>query len=112
MVRSLIPYFAFYKDFGYNGWSVRGTAGLDDPVSGPTANRFTTLFQSIGIGQTLTPHKAPFIGDFTPQRLLHREGLDTSSNAFFSITPGFRTHLGNEFFLLFGVDNRRRGSQV
>lgn len=102
---ALISYFAFYKDLGYNGWSVRGAGGLVDPVSGPSANRFTTLFQSIGIGQTLTPHNTPIIGDFTPSVCFNAsEGLDTSSNAFFSITPGFRTHLGKEFFLLFGVD--------
>jgi hypothetical protein len=101
----LIPYLAFYKDLGYNGWSVRGAAGVEDPLSGPNNTRFNTLTQSLGIGRTLTPHDVRFFGDFTPNVCFNaREDLDTGNNAFFSITPGFRTHLGNDFFFLFGVD--------
>ena len=100
----LTSYFAFYKDLGYKGWSVRGAAGLDDPLNGPSANRFTTLFQSMGIGRTLFPHSTPIVGDLTPNVCFNAtEALDTSKNAVFSITPGFRTHLGNDYFLLFGA---------
>lgn len=101
----IIPYVAFYKDLGCNGWSVRGAAGLEDPVNGPTAGRFTTLFQSVGVGQTITPHDVRFFGDFTYYVCGNvREDLDTNNNAFFSITPGIRTHLGKDWFFLFGVD--------
>jgi hypothetical protein len=100
----LIPYFAFYKDLGFAGWSVRGAAGLDEPVSGPAADRFTTFFQSIGVGETLTPHDVPIFGDFTPNVCFEAsQSVDNNTNAFFSVTAGFRTHLGNDYFLLFGA---------
>jgi hypothetical protein len=100
----LVPYIAFYKDL-WAGWSVRAAAGVEDPVNGPSSGRFNTLFQSIGIGQTITPHDVKFFGDFTYYVCGNfREDLDSSNNAFMSITPGIRTHLGKDFFLLFGVD--------
>jgi hypothetical protein len=100
----LIPYLAFYKDL-CRGWSVRGAAGIEDPVNGPNGQRINTLFQSLGVGQTITPHDVKLFGDFTYYVCANvREHLNTSTNVFMSITPGIRTHLGRDWFLLFGVD--------
>jgi hypothetical protein len=101
----LNPYLAFYKDLGYNGWSLRGAVGVVDPLDGPNAQRVTTLTQSVGIGQTITPHDVKFFGDFTYYTCINvSEDLNTNRNAFLSFTPGIRTHLGKDFFLLVGVD--------
>jgi hypothetical protein len=101
----LNPYLAFYKDLGFHGWSVRGAFGVLDPVSGPNAQRITTLTQAVGIGQTITPHDVKFFGDFTYYVCANvSEDLNTNNNAFMSLTPGIRTHLGRDWFLLFGVD--------
>ena len=101
---AVIPYLAFYKDLG-RGFSARGAGGADVPVDDRPDGRDATLFFSYAMGQTLTPHDTPFFGDFTYYVAMNvTEDLGgRNRNTFLSFTPGFRTHLGRDWFLLGGV---------
>lgn len=102
---SIIPYLAFYKDLGY-GFSARGAGGGDIPVDDRPDGRTGTVFGSIALGQTLTPHDTPLFGDFTYYacvNLFHDYGVADDRNFSVSITPGIRTHLGKNWFFLAGV---------
>ena len=54
---------------------------------------------------------APF-GDFTYYLSSNfQENFGDSQSSYFSLTPGFRTHLGHNFFLLGGVEIPLTGPQ-
>jgi len=100
----MIPYLAFYKDLAA-GFSVRGAFGAEVPTDNNAGRRITTLTQSLAIGQTITPHETPFFGDFTYYVCANvREQLNSSNTTFLSFTPGIRTHLGRNWFLLAGLE--------
>jgi hypothetical protein len=100
----MIPYVAFYKDL-WAGFSVRGAVGAEVPVDRNPNQRITTLTQSLAIGQTITSHDTPLFGDFTYYVCANvREDLNTGNTTFLSFTPGVRTHLGRDWFLLAGVE--------
>jgi hypothetical protein len=100
---SLNPYVAFFKDIG-RGVSLRGIGGIDVPVDSRPDGINSTLIQQLGIGKTLTPHDVPPLGDLTPDMVFNvREFLGTNQT-FLSLTPGFRTFLGRNFWLLGGVE--------
>ena len=61
---SINPYLSFFQDIG-NGFSIRGTAGIDIPLDSRPDGISSTLIGQLGIGQTLTPHDVPLFGDFT-----------------------------------------------
>jgi hypothetical protein len=100
---SINPYLSFFQDIG-KGFSLRGTAGIDVPLDSRPDGITSTLIGQLGIGQTLTPHDVPLFGDFTyyvTANFRETFGVETT---FVSLTPGFRTHLGNNFWLLGGVE--------
>ena len=100
----LDPYLAFYKDL-WCGWSVRGAAGALVPVDNVAGQRDPTLTLSLAIGQTITPHDVPLVGDFTYYvSTNYQQDLGNGSNAFVSFTPGIRTHLGKDFYFLAGIE--------
>jgi hypothetical protein len=79
---------------------IRGGFGDLIPLNGGN----NTLISQLAIGQTLTAHDVPLIGDFTyylsavaDTPALH--GARTSV----SLTPGMRTHLGNDWYFLAGL---------
>lgn len=100
----LDPYLAWWSDIG-RGFSFRGTVGTAVPVDSRPDGVSTTLNVNLALGQTLTPHKAPLLGDFTYYVVAnYLENLGTANSAFVSITPGFRTHLGRDWYLLGGIE--------
>jgi hypothetical protein len=100
---SFIGYLGWYEDLGFQGWSFRGLVGITDPLSGINANLVVTFNQVFSLGQTLTKHDVPWFGDFTYYVVATLNEAE-NTNTFVSISPGFRTHLGRDWYLLFGLE--------
>lgn len=93
------PQLNLYTDVGH-GFSLRGAVGYAFAGSARATDSFVL---NAAIGQTVTPHsKAPF-GDLT-WYVAANWNKPTRGADFFSITPGVRTHLGGNLFLLGGVE--------
>lgn len=97
-VFSAQPQLNFWSDVGH-GFSLRGRVGYDLPDSG----RSDAFVLNGTIGQTITPHSAAPFGDLTWYVAANWRSPSRGSD-FVSITPGMRTHLGRNLFLLFGVE--------
>ena len=90
---------------GVSGVSLRGGSGVDLPVDSRPDGRDATLIEELAIGQTVTPHDVPLLGDFTYYISSNvRQNIGSNKTTFLSLTPGFRTHLGHNFWLLGGVE--------
>ena len=97
---ALIPAVSFWNNFA-GRWVVRGGIGDYIPLGGGGADN---LISQLAIGQTLTDHDVPLIGDFTwyVSTVVNtplRDGQHTSV----TLTPGIRTHLGNDWYFLAGL---------
>jgi hypothetical protein len=97
---ALIPNVSFWNNI-WGRWVVRGGVGDLIPLGGGGTN---TLITQFAIGQTLTDHDVHWVGDFTwyvsavaDTPLAH--GHRTSA----TLTPGIRTHLGNDWYFLAGL---------
>lgn len=107
----LNPNVQFWADIGHR-FSMRGGIGVDVPL-----NHFdllpTNLATNIAIGQTITGHDRLLIGDFQYYLSANvRNNLSSApGHAFFSLTPGFRTHLGGEYYLAGGYEIPLTGPQ-
>ena len=100
----LIPYLALYQDLGL-GFAIHGGAGAESVVDDRPDRREATLFATFGLGQTLTKHEVPFFGDFTYYlSTVVRQDVSGMNTTYTSLTPGVRTHLGRNWFLLAGVE--------
>ncbi|MCA1654108.1 MAG: hypothetical protein LC656_07985, partial [Sphingomonadales bacterium] len=94
------PQLNIWTDVGA-GFSLRGRVAYEFANSG----RSDSFLLNATVGQTVTPHDAVPFGDFSwyvagnwrePKR----------GGSFVSITPGVRTHVGGDLFLLAGVEFR------
>jgi hypothetical protein len=96
----LIPEVAFWNNFA-GTWVIRGGIGYDIPLRGGGTD---TLITQFAIGQTLTGHDVPVVGDFT-YYLSADMGTPLSGNHLnsLSLTPGIRTHLGHDWYFLAGL---------
>jgi hypothetical protein len=100
----LNPNVQFWADIGHR-FSMRGGIGVDVPL-----NQFdllpTNLATNIAVGQTITGHDRLLIGDFQYYLSANlRNNLSSApGHTFFSLTPGFRTHLGGEYYLAGGYE--------
>lgn len=100
----LNPNVQFWADIGHR-FSMRGGIGVDLPL-----NQFdllpTNLATNIAVGQTITGHDRLLIGDFQYYLSANlRNNLSSAQgHTFFSLTPGFRTHLGGEYYLAGGYE--------
>ncbi len=94
------PQINFWSDVGA-GFSLRGRLGYEFATKG----RPDDFVLNFAVGQTVTPHsRAPF-GDLTWYVAVNwREPVRGLGYSFVSITPGLRTHLGGNLFLLGGVE--------
>jgi hypothetical protein len=95
----LIPNVGFWNNFA-GGWVIRGGFGDLIPLNGGN----NTLICQLAIGQTLTAHDVPLFGDFTyylstvvDTPTLHGDKTSVA------LTPGMRTHLGNDWYFLAGL---------
>jgi hypothetical protein len=87
---------------------VRGGAGIAAPWDGFDAGARTTLSGNLAVGYYFTPHdRAPF-GDFVTYLATNvTQPIDdraSSDSTTVTLTPGFRTHLGANWYLLGGFE--------
>lgn len=100
------PQVNLFTDLG-SGFSLRGRVAYDFPDGG----RPESFVLNGALGQTLTEHsKAPF-GDLTWYvASTWREFQGRNGSTYVSITPGMRTHVGGNLFLLAGIEIPLRDS--
>src|SRR5262249_8669286 len=82
-------------------WVIRGAFGDAIATQGKGNN---TLINQLAIGQTLTDHDVPLFGDFTYYlSALVNTPLDNANQTAATLTPGIRTHVGNDWYFLAGL---------
>ena len=95
----LTPAVGFWNNFA-GGWVIRGGLGLAIPTNGSGDN----LISQLAIGQTLTDHDVPLFGDFTYYlSTVVNTPLANGNQTSVTLTPGLRTHLGNDWYFLAGL---------
>jgi hypothetical protein len=96
---SLTPAVGFWKDIA-GGWAIRGGIGARIP----TQPGGTTLVSQFAVGQTLTEHDVPLVGDFTYYlSTVVNSPLSEGDATSVTLTPGLRTHLGRDCYFLAGL---------
>jgi hypothetical protein len=108
-VASISPTYNFWANY-WKGLVVRGGFGLTIPYSGNIAGSGarTTFNANLAVGYYFTPHDFTPIGDMVwyvstnLSQALDERG--SSSTSVFSVGPGFRTHMGDNWYLLGAVD--------
>jgi len=113
-IASISPTYEFWTNY-WKGLVVRGGLGFNIPYSGDItkAGARSTFNGNLAIGYYLTPHDAVPFGDFVVYVTNNfNQAIDTrgpNSTMTFTMGPGFRTHLGDNWYLLgqadFGVTN-------
>ena len=97
----LFPQGQVWRDIG-RGYVVRGGLGVD--LATGTAMPPSAVVSQLALGRFITPHDAAPLGDLACSlALVMRNNLD-AAHTFVSLTPGLRTHLGNNVFLLAGYE--------
>jgi hypothetical protein len=97
---ALTPAVAFWNNIA-GGWVVRGGMGVFIPTHGGGDN---TLISQLAIGQTVTDHDVPWFGDFTYYlSAVASTPFENSDQTSVALTPGIRTHLGHDWYLLAAV---------
>ncbi len=95
----LTPAVAFWNNLS-GGWVLRGGLG----VAMPTDGSGDTLISQLAIGQTITSHDTPLFGDFTYYvSAVASTPLSGGGETSVTLTPGVRTHLGHDWYLLAGL---------
>jgi hypothetical protein len=96
---SLTPAVGFWTDLA-GGWAIRG--GIADLI--PTQGGGNTLISQLAVGRTTTGHDVPLLGDFTYYLAAVAETpLSDGDHTSVTLTPGLRTHLGRDWYLLAGL---------
>jgi hypothetical protein len=96
---TLVPAFGFWNNPA-GGWVIRGGLGLGIPMNGSGDN----LISQLAIGNTFTDHDVPLFGDFTLYlSAVVNTSLANSDQTSMTLTPGMRTHLGNDWYFLAGL---------
>ena len=94
----LTPGVQFWQDIG-RGFALRGGFNVGVGVNKPGTG--TTLISQLAIGQTITPHDKPIFGDLTYYLALNASNqVAPTSLTTVTLGPGFRTHLGRNYYLL------------
>jgi hypothetical protein len=93
---TLVPALGFWNNFA-GGWVIRGGLGLAIPMNGSGDN----LISQLAIGNTFTDHDVPLFGDFTCYlATVVNTSLANADQTSVTLTPGMRTHLGNDWYFL------------
>jgi hypothetical protein len=97
---SLTPTIGFWNNFA-GGWVIRGGVGDLIPLHRGSGDH---LISQLAIGQTLTGHDVRFFGDFTYylSSVVNTPVTDGDKTSVV-LTPGMRTHLGNDWYFLAGL---------
>ncbi len=97
----LTPGAQFWWNFAEN-WVMRG--GFNAGVGTNRQAGGTTLLSQYALGRTFTAHEVPVFGDLTFYLSTNIFNTVSSSQTTVTLTPGFRTHLGKDWYLLGGID--------
>lgn len=92
------PQLNLWTDVG-SGFSMRGRVAYEITDSG----RPDSFILNATVGQTFTPHDDAPLGDLT-WYVAGNWREPTEGSTFVSVTPGVRTHLGGNLFLLAGIE--------
>jgi len=96
---TLVPAFGFWNNPA-GGWAVRGGLGLAIPMNGSGDN----LISQFAVGNTFTDHDVPLFGDFTCYlSTVVNTPLANGDQTSVVLTPGMRTHVGNDWYFLAGL---------
>lgn len=94
------PQLNVWSDIG-RGFSLRGRVGYQIADRGQS----DAVIVNATLGQTFTPHSRAPLGDLTWYVAVNwNQPTVRAAPTFVSITPGARTHLGGNLFLLAGVE--------
>jgi hypothetical protein len=97
---ALTPAVGFWNNFA-GRWVIRGALGDLIALGGGGHN---TLISQLAIGRTFTDHDVPLFGDFTLYvSALVDTPLAQGQRTNMTLTPGFRTHLGRDWYFLAGL---------
>lgn len=97
---SLVPAISFWNN-PMGRWVIRGGVGVFTPLQGGSKEELISQF---AIGQTLTDHNVRFFGDFTYYlSTVVNTPLANGDLTRVTLTPGIRTHLGNDWYFLAGL---------
>jgi len=108
-VASIAPQYNFWAN-SWKGLVVRGGAGFAIPYSGEInrSGARSTFDANLAVGYYFTPHDYTPVGDlvwYVSTNLSQPiDNRAATSNTFVSLTPGFRTHVGDNWFLLGAVE--------
>ncbi len=108
-VASIAPQYNFWAN-SWKGLVVRGGAGFTVPYAGDInqSGARSTFDANLAVGYYFTPHDYAPVGDlvwYVSTNLSQPiDNRAASSNTFVSMTPGFRTHLGQNWYLLGAVE--------
>ncbi len=96
---TLVPAVAFWNNVS-GGLVVRGGLGLAIPMNGTSDN----LIGQFAVGNTFTAHDTPLFGDFTLYlSTVVNTPLSNGDNTSVTLTPGLRTHVGQDWYFLAGL---------
>jgi len=101
---ALNPRINVWTDIGC-GWSLRGGVGVNVATES-SVSPDTAWFTNLAIGRTITSHDDAPLGDFTyylSMNVVDQLG-SSDGHTFASLTPGMRTHLGDNVFFLAGCE--------
>jgi hypothetical protein len=106
-VSSVTPAYNFWSN-PWQGLVVRGGAGIAVPWDGFDAGARTTVTGNLAVGYYLTPHDRVPFGDFVTYVAANVsrpiDDRDSADHTTLTLTPGFRTHLGANWYLLGGIE--------
>jgi hypothetical protein len=108
-VASISPQYNFWHN-SWKGLVIRGGAGFTIPYAGELhkSGARSSFDANLAVGYYFTPHDTLPIGDmvwYVSTNLSQPiDNRAATSNTFVSLTPGFRTHVGHNWYLLGAVE--------
>ncbi len=108
-VASIIPQYQFWANW-WQGLVIRGGAGFTIPYTGQIyqAGARSTFDANLAVGYYFTPHDMTPFGDMVWYLATNlTQAIDNrgaSSTTTVSLAPGFRTHVGDDWYLLGSVN--------
>ena len=108
-VAAIAPQYNFWHN-SWKGLVIRGGAGFTIPYAGELSKTGarSSFDANLAVGYYFTPHDAAPIGDmvwYVSTNLSQPiDNRAATSNTFVSLTPGFRSHVGANWFLLGAVE--------
>ncbi|HTU23842.1 MAG TPA: hypothetical protein VMF30_00505 [Pirellulales bacterium] len=98
------------------GWVLRGGAGATIPTGNNPLSIPTTVDAFLALGNYITPHNALPFGDFVyyVSTIVHTpvNAQPSLNHTFCSLTPGFRCHMGADWYILGGMEVPVVGPQL